>query len=117
MKTGFILNLLVVLLPAFPLPGSGAAHPAEALVAPVPPSEDEEIAHPEVPRITAEELKKLIDEKSEFVLLDVRDSDSYDLGHIEGAENINLDANGDPTTRGMMLMNLPRETLIILYCD
>jgi predicted sulfurtransferase len=105
MKTGFGLSLLAVLLLA--------ATPAAAVL----PSGDEEMAHPEVPRITAEELKKLMDKKGEYVLLDVRDSYSYDLGHIEGAQNISFAANEDPTTRGMMLMALPMETLIILYCD
>lgn len=110
-------NLLVILLLVVPLRVFCASHTAEAPVAPVPSVEDVEIAHPEVPRITAEELKKLMDEKSEYVLLDVRDSYSYDSGHIEGAQNISFDADEDPTTRGMMLMALPMDTLIILYCD
>lgn len=117
MKIGFILSLLAVLSLALSLPGSGIANPAEAPVDPEEPAVDAKIAHPEVPRITAEELKRLMDEKGEYVLLDVRDSYSYDSGHIEGAQNISFDANEDPTTRGMMLMALPMDTLIILYCD
>lgn len=117
MKVGFILNLLVVLLLASPLMNSGAAHPVSAPARPVSLSAEEKMAHPEVPRITAEELKKLMDGEGEYILLDVRDSYSFDLGHIEGAQNISFAANEDPTTRGMMLMALPMETLIILYCD
>ena len=117
MKTGFALSLLAVLSLAAMQPDSAAAHPAAAPVATVLPSGDVEMAHPEVPRITAEELKKLMDEKGDYVLLDVRDSYSYDLGHIEGAENISSDPTEDPMTRGMILAALPMETLIILYCD
>ena len=58
-----------------------------------------------------------MDEKGEYVLLDVRDSYSFDSGHIEGTENIGSDVAEDPTTRGMMPTALPMETLIILYCD
>ena len=117
MRIKLLLSLSVVFSLAAPMPDSGADHPAEAMVAPVLPAEDEEIAHPEVLRITAEELKKLMDEKGEYVLLDVRDSYSFDMGHIEGAENISSDPTEDPMTRGMILAALPMETLIILYCD
>ena len=117
MNMGFLLSLLMFLSPAGLMPNSGTHHPAEALVAPVLPSEDEEMAHPEVPRITAEELKKLMDEKGEYVLLDVRNSYSYDSGHIEGAQNISFNADEDPMTRGLMLTALPMEILIVLYCD
>lgn len=105
MKIGCILTLLAVVSLAV------------APITPGPLSENAEMAYPEIPRITAEELKKLLDEKGEYVLLDVRDSYSYDSGHIEGAENISFDATEDPMNRGMMLMALPMETLIILYCD
>jgi|WetSurSiteA1Bulk_404760.scaffolds.fasta_scaffold56473_1 predicted sulfurtransferase len=117
MKTGYILSLLVVLSLAVQLPSSGVVHPPAATVVPVTPSGNVKMAHPEVPRITAEELKRLMDKKGEYVLLDVRDSYSNDAGHIEGAQNISFDANEDPTARGMMLMELPMKTLIVLYCD
>lgn len=72
--------------------------------------------HPELPRITAEELKKLIDEKGNFILVDSRDSGSYSKEHIKGAINIYFDPTGDPMTRRMILMALPMDKLIVVYC-
>jgi len=74
------------------------------------------LAHPEVPRITAEELKKLIDEDADIVIVDTRDSLSYEYGHIPGAINIYYDPNGDPMNREMTLVALPADKLIVLYC-
>ena len=74
-------------------------------------------AHPEFNRIKAEELKQLIDKKSEFILIDSRDSEKYSAGHIKGAVNIHYDPSGDPNIRNMTLMALPMDKLIIVYCD
>ena len=74
------------------------------------------LAHPEVLRITAEELKQLIDAKADIVIVDTRDSLSYDFGHIPGAINIYYDPNGDPMTREMTLVALPYDKDIIFYC-
>ena len=74
------------------------------------------IPNPQISRITAEELKKLIDEKSDIVIVDTRDSLSYDYGHIPGAVNIYYDPNGDPMNREMTLVALPADKLIVLYC-
>ena len=79
--------------------------------------EEDEMMHPEVPRITAEELKQLIDEEGEYVLVDSRDSMSYDQGHIKGAINIYYNPTGDPTALEMMLIGLPMDKLIIIYCS
>jgi len=106
MKKSLCLNLtlilsFVTLMPAF----SNAAVEADKVV------------HPNLPRITAEELRQLIDKGSGLVTVDVRDSASYEAGHIKGAVNIYYDATGDPTDRQMMLMALPMDKLIVTYCD
>jgi rhodanese-related sulfurtransferase len=106
MKKSVLLNLtlvwfLVALMPGIP----NAAVEAEKVV------------HPDLPRITAEELRQMIDKGGELVTVDVRDSGSYDAGHIKGAVNIYYDATGDPTDRQMMLMALPMDKLIVTYCD
>jgi rhodanese-related sulfurtransferase len=76
------------------------------------------VAFPEIPRISAEELKKMIDAgKSDFIVVDVRDGGSYDAGHIKGAINIYYDATANPQDRQMILMNLSMEKLIVTYCD
>ena len=74
------------------------------------------IPNPQISRITAEELKKLLDEKADIVVVDTRDSLSYDYGHIPGAVNIYYDPNGDPMNREMTLVALPADKLIVLYC-
>jgi 3-mercaptopyruvate sulfurtransferase SseA len=74
------------------------------------------LAHPEVPRITVEELKRLIDQKADIVIVDTRDGASYDYGHIPGAINIYYDPNGDPAEREMILVALPADKLIVTYC-
>lgn len=74
------------------------------------------LAHPEISRITAEELKQLIDEEADIVIIDTRDSLSYNYGHIPGAINIYYDPTGDPMMREMTLIALPGDKLIALYC-
>jgi rhodanese-related sulfurtransferase len=77
----------------------------------------EEVVLPNLPRITAEELKQLIEKKADFVTVDVRDAGSYEAGHIKGAINIYYDASADPMDRQMMLIALPMDKLIVTYCD
>ena len=76
-----------------------------------------DVAHPELIRIKAGELKQLMDKKSDFILIDSRDSEKYGREHIEGAINIHYDSSGDPMVRKMTLMALPMDKLIIVYCD
>jgi rhodanese-related sulfurtransferase len=80
-------------------------------------SPKEEVVLPNIPRITAEELKKMIDKGEAVVTVDTRDSGSYDAGHIKGAVNLYYDPTSDPMTRQMMLIALPMDKLIVTYCD
>ncbi len=80
-----------------------------------PPEED--VVLPNIPRITAEELKQMIDKGGDLVTVDTRDSGSYDAGHIKGAINIYYDPTSDPMARQMMLIALPMDKLIVTYCD
>ncbi len=77
----------------------------------------EEVVLPNIPRITAEELKQLIDKGADLVAVDVRDSGSYETGHIKGAVNIYYDSTSDPMDRQMTLVALPMDKLIVTYCD
>jgi rhodanese-related sulfurtransferase len=63
-------------------------------------------------QITAEEAKNLMDTKTNFVILDVRTEQEYDLGHIPGAivipnEVILEEAEGTLTDKNQ---------LILVYC-
>ena len=76
-----------------------------------------EIPLPEVPRISAEELKRMMDQKSKVIIVDTRDSLTYDDGHLAGAVNIYYDPTVDPSTREASLSALPADTLVVLYCE
>ena len=70
-------------------------------------------AHDEIPRITIEELRTLIDDKADVVILDVQLKSTYDKGHIKGALSFPWTAE---LTDGQA-RRLPRSKLIITYCD
>jgi rhodanese-related sulfurtransferase len=76
------------------------------------------VVKPHLPRITVEEVKTKVDRgDKDFVLLDIRDAATYEAGHIKGAVNIYYSPTGDPMSRQMMLMALPMDRLIVVYCD
>jgi len=77
----------------------------------------EEVVLPHLPRITAEELKAMLDKGADLVTVDTRDSGSYAAGHIKGAVNIYYNSTADPMDRQMMLMALPMDKLLVTYCD
>ena len=102
MKTQKLIGyILLLLLPLAHLPVLAA---------------DEELPHPEVLRITPQDLKALIDSGTPPVIVDTRDSLSYGVGHVPGAINIYYDPSGDPMNREMMLVALPMDKLVVLYC-
>ena len=80
-------------------------------------SPKEDVVLPNLPRITVEDLRQMIDKGEDLVVVDTRDSASYAAGHIKGAINIYYNPTADPTERQMMLIALPMEKLIVTYCD
>lgn len=74
-------------------------------------------ADPQPARIKAKELKHLMDNNEEFLLIDSRDSGRYGAGHIKGSANIHYDPSGDPNMRNMTLMALPMDKPVIIYGD
>jgi len=77
----------------------------------------EDVVLPSIPRVSAEELKQMIDKGEDLVTIDTRDGGSYDAGHIKGAINIYYNPTADPMERQMMLIALPMDKLIVTYCD
>ena len=77
---------------------------------------DVELLFPEVQRITADDLKKLIDNRLDFVLVDTRANNIFAAGHIIGATNITSNIL-DPTVTELKLIGLPDNKLIVFYCD
>lgn len=70
-------------------------------------------AHPEIPRISPDELKKLQDTKSDIIILDVRIKDLYNMRHIKGA----LPLPWKTELTDADVKNLPKDKMIITYCD
>jgi rhodanese-related sulfurtransferase/thiol-disulfide isomerase/thioredoxin len=62
------------------------------------------------PRISVEELKKMMDEGATFVIVDTNDEKTYKMKHIKGAINFpEAKVIGDPS-------HLPKNKLLVLYC-
>ena len=57
-----------------------------------------------------EELKKLIESKSDIVVVDTQPKSAYDMGHILGAVNFPWASQIKTPS------NLPRNKLLVLYC-
>ncbi len=102
----------------------------ETITPPTPPSAEElakqGFALPEIPRITCEELKQMMDRGDDFVLVDTRSAEwGYNLGHLPGAINIQNELvppalpedMEEAPIELMKLMMLPKDKLIIFYCD
>jgi len=71
----------------------------------------------EVPRITCEELKQMIDHGEKVVVIDTRKNTGYHAEHIKGAINIHYEPSGYPMDREITLSALPGDTLLVFYCD
>ncbi|HUL31685.1 MAG TPA: rhodanese-like domain-containing protein [Thermodesulfobacteriota bacterium] len=64
----------------------------------------------EVQSIKPEDLKKLMESKSDFVVVDTQPKSAYDTGHIAGAVNFPW------ASQIKTPANLPRNKLLVLYC-
>jgi len=80
-------------------------------------STTEKVPLPQVPRITAEEVQRLIKDKGNVVLFDTDYSASYGDEHIKGAVNIAYDPTADPRAQDETLSALPGNKLIVFYCN
>ncbi len=81
-----------------------------------PGSDGIKIAHPEVPRIAMREVRQLMEEKADFVMIDTQPAENYRMWHIPTAVNIPYISTANPTDREMMLVALPMHKLIVIYC-
>jgi len=94
-------------------PPQAASAPAPA-VAPPPAADDDhaalEAAIEKVPRVTAEELKAMLD-KGEAVVIDVRSAEDYKAEHLPNAMQIPLSyVEGE-------IPWFPRDKKIVTYCS
>jgi hypothetical protein len=80
---------------------------------------EEALYLPEIPRISCEELKQLMDSGADLVVVDTRMDISFMSGHLPRAINIPGSAI-PPLTEEIIearYMQLPKDKLIVLYCD
>ena len=79
-------------------------------------SEGIKLAHPEVPRIPAEKVKRMIEEKADFIIVDTQPPDNYEMWHLPSAVNMPYISTANPMDRQLMLIALPMDKLIVIYC-
>ena len=103
-KPVFVWAITVCVLTWVAVPGLMAAE--RTTVTPVDPKEISD----KVELITAEELKKLMDEGANLAVVDTQDERIYHIKHIKGAINFPW----APVIREPI--NLPRAKLLIIYC-
>jgi rhodanese-related sulfurtransferase len=123
MKIKIMIGLLAVLylsLSGFACKNADGLSTGPSLT---PPSSEQlaeqGFVHPEMPRITCEKLKQMIDTGDNPVLIDTRPPASFKLQHIPGAINIPYNTESPLTDAGITstLLELPGDKLLVFYCD
>ena len=64
-------------------------------------------------QITAEEAKSMMEEQPDAVILDVREQDEYDAGHIPGAVLLSVGTIDEETAASAIPEN---DTVVLVYC-
>ena len=64
-------------------------------------------------QITAEEAKSMMEEQPDAVILDVREQDEYDAGHIPGAVLLPVGTINEETAASAIL---EKDTVVLVYC-
>ena len=64
----------------------------------------------------AKELVQLLTKKADIVIVDTQSADGYEMWHIPTAVNIPYISTANPTDRELMLMALPGDRPIVIYC-
>jgi rhodanese-related sulfurtransferase len=111
------LALLPAAVSSRPLPKKAQQAASHAKAGSAADSVKEKLPYPNVPRITAEEVQRLIKTKGNVVIVDTDDSMSYGAEHIKGAVNITYDPTTDISNADQTLQALPGDKLIVFYCN
>ena len=91
-----VIGLFLIFLGIFTLTLAGS----------VSPSSSAEFQH-----ISPEELKKLMQSKGDFLVVDAQPKTAYQMGHIKGAVNL-------PWAKEIKgPVKLPKNKLLVIYCD
>jgi rhodanese-related sulfurtransferase len=72
----------------------------------------DDFSEPKVPQVTAEDVKKAIDEKEDCILLDVRTPGEYARGKIAGSINLPV----DKVDCDVLKVLLDKSAKVYVYC-
>ncbi|MBP6785789.1 MAG: rhodanese-like domain-containing protein [Verrucomicrobiales bacterium] len=70
--------------------------------------------HEFVRNVRADYVVKVLSQKSDLIIIDVRPNQRFDAGHIPGALNAPF---SDGTLDSTALAGIPRERSVLVYCD
>lgn len=114
---------IIILLLSISCTGSGETATTTATTTtttgiPGPPSAEElaaqDFVHPELPRITCEQLKQMIDNGEPLVVVDTRLEFFFNMGQLPQSINIPFQQEDEQTAS---FLALPKDKPIIFYCD
>jgi len=103
--------IAIILLGLAGLAACNSAEKKTPVAGPIAPQTPNSLAVPKdgIRRITVVELRELL-ARNEAVVIDVRNQESYDLSHIQGAKLIPVES----TLKH--IDELPKDKLIVTYC-
>ena len=58
----------------------------------------------------------MIEEKADFIIVDTQPPDNYEMWHLPSAVNMPYISTANPMDRQLMLIALPMDKLIVIYC-
>jgi hypothetical protein len=122
LKVKLVISFLLLLLVVSVGCSSGTASTSTAPKTTTPPGKvppASELAKQgfvsvDLPRISAEDLFVIYDNRDPLTLVDVRIKELFDTGYIPGARNISNEPKADSISK---LTTLPKDRLIVVYCD
>jgi 3-mercaptopyruvate sulfurtransferase SseA len=119
LRNGLVGLVAVILAASLVISGCrGETSSATKLTTKKPPSVNEltagGFAQPTLPRIAAETLKVMYDNRDPVSIVDVRARPEFLTGHIPGAYNIPNEPESDFLNS---IDKLPKGRMIVVYCD
>ncbi|MDD2252049.1 MAG: rhodanese-like domain-containing protein [Dehalococcoidales bacterium] len=119
LQTALLFLAVLLMLPAACTPSQTTTTPGIPSAPDASELESLGFVSPHIPRVSCEELKFMMDNEEDFVLVDTRFKLFYDEQHLPGAVFI----QGEPTPLltqqwiDNQLKNLPQDKTIVFYCD
>ena len=116
--TGILFVVMLLLSISCTESGGTATTTTTTTGIPGPPSPEELAAQgfllPELPRITCEQLKQMVDNGEPLVVVDTRMEFFFNMGHLPQSVNI-IYWSDEENPEGFLA--LPKDRPIVFYCD